>query len=362
MSVRPHPKLPGHWIIDCRPMGYKGPRLRETVSGTEIEAIEWERTLMSQHGQRQTVVAPKRISALWPLYIIWCELEVGAAKVRDAKSCWTNHLQNHFGNLQVKTITREKVEDYKKKRAEQYRWGKKEYGTVSKRTITKELTHLSAFITWAVEHNHCEPLPFAIKGFNNKQTKAKKARPLLPEQINLLVECIECRYYLVLLLMTDAGLRVTEALTLKREQVDIENELMFVVGKGDKERLVPITTDRLMAALKARADVTGYLTINPDTKKPYTSIKKALARAAKLSGIDKHVYHHLLRHSFGTLSVVAGADLVSIKEMMGHASLQTTQIYTTLAAQQIKQQGRKLNALLSPHGQGVDNRQSAEKT
>ncbi|MCP4340413.1 MAG: tyrosine-type recombinase/integrase, partial [Desulfobulbaceae bacterium] len=161
-------------------------------------------------------------------------------------------------------------------------------------------------------------------------TKAPKPRPLILAQITAMYEAIDLQYKLVFLLMADAGLRLSEAMTLTREQVEYEQEIIFVIGKGDKERIVPITTDRLMAELTKRRGTKGWLTVNPRTKLPYRDIKKAIFRAADKAGIDKHVYHHLLRHSFGTAATVAGYDLSALQSIMGHSSPNTTGIYQNL--------------------------------
>jgi site-specific recombinase XerD len=69
-------------------------------------------------------------------------------------------------------------------------------------------------------------------------------------------------------------------------------------------------------------------------------------RAAKLTGIDKHLYHHLLWHSFGTVATIAGYYLSTIQSIMGHSSLLTTDIYQHLACKYLRIQGRKLNKMV----------------
>ena len=299
-------------------------------------------------------VTLRKLSSLINDYLQYCAVNLSEAKVRDFKSCWLQHLSLVFGNLHPKYITRNLIEQYKAKRKAEYRWNRQECGNVTPRTINKELTHLSAFLSWAADHGHCDTLNFHIKGFAAKHTKPPPQRPLLPQHINALLDSIEPQYRLMIMLMADAGLRATEALQLRRENVDFAAGIMYIKGKGSKDRIVPITTDRLAAELDDRCPQSGYYLINQKTKRPYTSIKKALTRAAKKAGIYQHVHHHLLRHSFGTTMVVAGSDLPSIQAMMGHESIQTTQIYVTMAAEMIKTQGRKLNDLIKnscPHGE-----------
>lgn len=82
--------------------------------------------------------------------------------------------------------------------------------------------------------------------------------------------------------MADAGLRRNKALHLRTENVDMRRALIRVVGgKGDKEAIIPITTDRLYEELACKEDATGYLSVNQKTGRPYYSIRKALVRAAR---------------------------------------------------------------------------------
>ncbi len=71
MTTRPHPKKPGHWIIDCRPFGYNGKRVRMPFEGTEEAALTVERALMRQGEQVAAVQTIKRLGALWPKYVSW---------------------------------------------------------------------------------------------------------------------------------------------------------------------------------------------------------------------------------------------------------------------------------------------------
>ncbi|MCP4340807.1 MAG: tyrosine-type recombinase/integrase, partial [Desulfobulbaceae bacterium] len=105
-----------------------------------------------------------------------------------------------------------------------------------------------------------------------------KPRPLMPAQITAIYEAIEPEFKLVFLLMAYCGLRRNEAMHLIREQVELDSGVILVTGKGRKERIVRITTYRLMAELLKRKETKGWLTINPSTKRPYLNIRKALLR------------------------------------------------------------------------------------
>jgi site-specific recombinase XerD len=333
MSVKPHPTNPGEWIIDCRPGGYKGKRERVTFPGTEDQAREWERRMMRRHVEFTQPTA-RTLAGIYPSWITSYRIDRSPRTVSDVESVWRQQLKEFFGRLQPKVITRQLIDRYKKQRIET---------GVKPRTINKELSYLSSLLRWAAQNDYCDPLPFEMPKFPGKMTKAPKPRPLLPAQITAMFEMIEKEYQLAFLLMADAGLRLNEAMNLTREQVELETGIIFVVGKGSKERIVPITTDRLMAELVKRKNIKGWLSVNPRTKRPYKDIKKALFRAAEKAGIEKHVYHHLLRHSFGTAATVAGYDLSALQSIMGHSSPNTTGIYQHMAGEYLRAQGRKLN-------------------
>jgi integrase/recombinase XerC len=140
-------------------------------------------------------------------------------------------------------------------------------------------------------------------------------------------------------LLYGAGLRIGEALSLRRREAPVKARAMTITGKGDKTRLVPI----LPAVATAIAD---YLAACPHKLSPdgplfiaarggALSARPMQARMAKLRalvGLDEHATPHALRHSFATHLLGEGADLRAIQELLGHASLSTTQRYTAVDA------------------------------
>ena len=138
-----------------------------------------------------------------------------------------------------------------------------------------------------------------------------------------------------------SGLRVSELAGLTLQQIDLDHGFVRVFGKGSKERVVPFGT-------KARAALATYLTaarrffVKPRTGSQLFLSERGTAisrktlwvlvnRYARRAGITRPVKPHLLRHSFATHLLSGGADLRAIQEMLGHASIGTTQIYTAVA-------------------------------
>ena len=348
MGIRTDPANENLHYLDCRPDGYKGKRVRVTYEGSREAAEDYYRALM-QRPLSKPLPTARTLQALWPEYIRWCEANWSPSTVKDFRNCWTRNLQDYFGHLRPKMLTRALIEAYKQRRLSQPRWGRPGMGAVSRRTISKEVGYIAWFVSWAVNNEYCAPLPFRIQGFPAKLTRPPKPRPLTPEQVGALLAQLSPRLRLCALLMVDAGLRASEALGLRRDQVQLDRGVMYVLGKGAKERIVPIATERLRAELERameRAGEGACLTVNPRTGKPYGSLKKSLAAAAKRAGIEQHVYQHLLRHTFGTLATVANVGQAALQNIMGHSSPVTTGIYQTLAAEQLRQQTLRFGAMM----------------
>jgi len=172
-------------------------------------------------------------------------------------------------------------------------------------------------------------------------TKADAAR-LLAAPDGTSYEDVRARAMLELLYA--AGLRVTELLTLAPESVNLQEGWVRVLGKGAKERLVPVHA-RARTALEVylRARAARFKTPDPalflgrsGRRLSRVQFWRALRALGRRAGLKTDVHPHLLRHTFATHLLEGGADLRSVQEMLGHADLSTTQIYTHLDAAALK--------------------------
>lgn len=147
------------------------------------------------------------------------------------------------------------------------------------------------------------------------------------------------RNKLIIELMYSCGLRVSELCNLKVDRVRFDEKLLRVHGKGDKERLVPFghTAEQLLLQylqkirpqlIKAEKEPVWLFLSTNGRKLTRERIWQVITDAAKLCGIKKPVHPHTLRHSFATHLLHNGADLRIIQELLGHADISTTQIYT----------------------------------
>jgi integrase/recombinase XerD len=142
-------------------------------------------------------------------------------------------------------------------------------------------------------------------------------------------------------LLYASGIRRAELVGLNLSDVDLDRRIMRVIGKGNKQRAVFIN--------QASADaIRAYLGLRPRTPDEALFLSKRKTRLshrqawvvfrefAQLSGLTKHVTPHVMRHSFATHLLENGADLMTIKELLGHESLSTTQIYTNVSLEHMR--------------------------
>ena len=160
----------------------------------------------------------------------------------------------------------------------------------------------------------------------------------------------------ILELLFSAGLRVSELISVNRDQVNTARQEFSVTGKGDKIRIVFISNTAKIALekyLSKRLDIDPALFVRFSKKKKTESAKtkrltpRSIQRIVKSyaakAGLVKDVHPHTLRHSFATDLLSNGADIRSVQTMLGHSSITTTQIYTHITNQQLKEIHKKFH-------------------
>lgn len=212
-------------------------------------------------------------------------------------------------------------------------------------SAARELSALKAFIGFAREQaGMADATPPRMRG---PRVKKGIPRPVTPDDVVNLTELVEengseewigARDRAVLLLLYGAGLRIAEALSLSGGALPL-GETLTVTGKGNKQRVVPL----LPIVREAVADYVARCPWPVARDGPLFlgakggplsqgMIQKATARARAALGLPPSATPHALRHSFATHLLGAGADLRSLQELLGHASLGSTQIYTKVDA------------------------------
>ena len=216
-------------------------------------------------------------------------------------------------------------------------------------SVARKIVSIKSFHSFMEEEYH-------IPNISLKITSPKFYRKLPDilsiEEVDYLLDiktenAFDYRNKAMLELMYSSGLRVSELVSLKLNDIDLENKIVRCIGKGNKERIVPIgdyALDYLKKYLEEYRNLLkkGYvadsLFLNNHGKEMtrqgfFLIIKKI----AKNKNIDKNITPHMLRHSFATHLLNNGADLRTIQEMLGHSNISTTQIYTNLTTDILKE-------------------------
>jgi len=218
-------------------------------------------------------------------------------------------------------------------------------GGIGNVSAARELSALKSFIAFARgQAGMVDPAPPRMRG---PRVKKGLPRPITPDEaVNLAATVaddasepwIGARDRAVLLLLYGAGLRIAEALSLTGAALPL-GEVLNVTGKGGKQRAVPL----LPIVREAVADYLAKCPWATNRESPLFRgakggalsqgvVQKAVARARLALGLPSTATPHALRHSFATHLLSAGADLRSLQELLGHASLGSTQIYTKVDA------------------------------
>ncbi|MDD2807365.1 MAG: tyrosine-type recombinase/integrase [Patescibacteria group bacterium] len=159
---------------------------------------------------------------------------------------------------------------------------------------------------------------------------------------------IQLRDKAILEMLFSTGLRVSELANLKIENVNLDKDEFTVRGKGDKLRVVFLSNQTkhwLRQYLTGRKDLSPYLLVRHDKAKGKTepknltprSVQRLIKKYSRDAGITKHVTPHTMRHSFATDLLTNGADIRSVQTMLGHSSITTTQIYTHITNNQLRE-------------------------
>lgn len=190
--------------------------------------------------------------------------------------------------------------------------------------------------------------------FDIKHPKKEKRLPvvLTKDEIRRILEATKnLKHRLLMEIMYASGLRVSEVIKLKINDIDLEEGIIRVnLAKGRKDRQTILSkraTEDLKTFLETRKDDNQYLFTGAQNKS-YLSIRsaqKVVLQAAKLAGIKKDVSCHSLRHSFATHLLEKGVDIRYIQKLLGHKRLETTQIYTQVSTQKLKEIGSPLDDL-----------------
>lgn len=214
---------------------------------------------------------------------------------------------------------------------------------VGPRSLARKLSAVKSFFRWLSDREGAEIS--AVLAVRAPKFQRKLPRPLAVDAARQMIDTVElqsenqwvaARDAAVMTLLYGCGLRISEALGLNGEDAPLP-DVLSIIGKGGKERVIPVIG-------AARDAVEAYLRLCPWPKEPDQplfrgvrggrlsprAVQKVMERARAQLGLPASATPHAMRHSFATHLLSSGGDLRSIQELLGHASLSTTQAYTAV--------------------------------
>ena len=233
-----------------------------------------------------------------------------------------------------------------------------------RRTLHNHASGLRTFFKYWMRHERVKRNPFL--GVPLPKLEKRLPKFLTEEQVKLLLQGPQrllaggeidahsaWRDRLAMELLYGGGLRVSEVVGLNHGAVELSEGVVRVLGKGRKERIAPIGRIALSVLVKFRDEFAGPtgtdtpVLMNPNGRRMSVGeVQRSLKRYLALAGLPLDLTPHKLRHSYATHLLNAGADLRLVQELLGHAQLATTQIYTHVSVARLKE----IHALAHPRG------------
>ena len=272
------------------------------------------------------------------------------------KNCSTLTIKNYAADIKIfqNFLARRREFDHWKEvkvldiRAYLATLNDKEY---ARKTIARRVSALRSFYKYLIRESVINTNPFT----KVRTPKLDKKLPVFLEEFEMdeLLSKFDdsllgLRDKAILELLYATGCRVSELSGLTLDRVDLASRYVLLIGKGNKERLVPIghhganaidvycSSSRSKIMGKFNVKEHNFLFIN-SRGEPLTdrSVRRVLAKYVTAVSLQKHISPHTIRHTFATHLLEHGADLRTVQELLGHASLSTTQIYTHLTTERI---------------------------
>lgn len=229
----------------------------------------------------------------------------------------------------------------------------------SQRSVARKVSSLRGFYNFLYKEEIIEVNLFSEVII----PKIDKSLPRLvySEELNILFDSIDTsdaigkRDYAILEVLYGTGLRVSEFCSLKLSDIDFYNNNFLILGKGEKERIVPfhqgvkealldyINYGRIELQKRNKSQISDIVFLNfKGTPLTPRGVRTILDNLAIKVGLSDKISPHMLRHSYATHLLDNGADLRSVQELLGHENLSTTQIYTHVSKENLKEQYNKI--------------------
>ena len=291
-----------------------------------------------RHERGQAEHTQRTYASLLNKFVVWAESQ----KLTDWKQVELRHLMAFLQHERERSLAHEPKESNRR---------------LSGESVYLEIAALRAFYRFAENEKHLPTnvaenlsLPRRWKRLPKSLSSAEIEKLLQPEQpVSPQTLCDQA----ILELAYASGLRRSELCGLRLEQLHLEAGFLNVIGKGNKERVVPVGSPAVAALnrylndarpklVKPRSPASVFLTRRGSAFASITMWNR-IKRRVRLANISRNVTPHMLRHSFATHLLEHGADLRVIQEMLGHATISTTELYTHVTGNRLRDIHRKFH-------------------
>ena len=261
---------------------------------------------------------------------------------RNTVKAYRIDLEQFLRYVKEDTLLRSKIEAYITELHKKYK----------QKTVKRKIASIKAFYQYLEEEERMkESNPFTKIRVKFKEVES------LPRIIprNEIEKLVNCRYAIIdhsekkstiyrdltiVEIFFATGARVYEISNLKRQDIDLDNGIIRIFGKGSKERCVQIGNHDILELMKAYYQMNqevieecGFFFVNQQGKRfSEQSIRRMLKKYSRLAGIASHITPHMFRHSVATYLLEEGVDIMYIQKILGHSSIKTTQIYLHIAS------------------------------
>ncbi|HPX33386.1 MAG TPA: tyrosine recombinase XerC [Erysipelotrichaceae bacterium] len=230
----------------------------------------------------------------------------------------------------------------------------KRFGEISNRSLSRYLSSLRSFYRYLLDIKEVSSNPFLSVKIPNEKTKIPDY--LFEDEVDMLLDSFDLtddfgyRDRTIFEVMYGCGLRLSELCNLKIENIDFNNQLLSILGKGSKRRLVPFYNmikqllENYINNIRSKyiKEEHGFVFINKNGGKlSNRGVQYLLNRTIKENNLPLQLSPHTLRHSFATHLLDAQVDIRVVQELLGHSNLSTTQIYTHITIERLKESYNK---------------------
>ena len=324
-------------------------RYRERWSGTEAQANIYYRKLQIELG---VIKEAHTVRLCLDEYLAECLLHDSPKTHKDRARILSGPIATFCGDYSPDNISKTLITAYQSQGIDEivnhstrelrtgkvYTHGQKG----GHRQVNLELAYFRAYVSWMIEHGHCVHQLPRVKALKI----TKKAPPTQKKDVIVrIINAMEPFWSRFFTLVFQCGLRQDEIRNLRWRSVLWDSRCLKILGKGNRERIVALSRtawDAIVAPKEACPhEEDDYVFVSAKKPgKPFVDVRKATSRALKKAALTEHITPHMFRHSFASALHSKGVDIAVIQGLLGHADIQTTQIYTkvdrTLMARAVK--------------------------